>query len=52
MHNSNLVYVSFDSGASWKTIKALDSVLLECNIASLDIKASVDATPYEILTTE
>lgn len=52
MHATNVVYVSFDGGTNWKTINALDILELECAISSLDIKANVDGTSYEILTTE
>ena len=52
MHTTNIVYVSFDGGTNWKTINTLDVLELECAISSLDIKANVDGTSYEILTTE
>ena len=49
---AKIVYISFDGGSNWKSIKPLDNVSLQCAISSLDIKASVDGANYEILTTE
>lgn len=49
---SKIIYISFDSGTNWRTIRAGETFDLDCEIGSIDIKASVDAVPYEIVTTE
>lgn len=52
LHASNDLFVSFDSGANTHTIPAGESLSLDTAIIELDISASVDITPYQILTTE
>jgi hypothetical protein len=53
MHASNKIYISFDSGTTWRTIQAGYILDIDCDaVSDIDIKADVDATPYEILTTE
>lgn len=41
--------VSFDGGSNFKTIAILSTLDVEVSVTSIDIKASADTTPYEIL---
>lgn len=48
----NNLFVSFDGGINTFTIKPGKLLTLDTGILSLDISASVNGTPYQILTTE
>ena len=51
-HVANTVSVSFDGGTNYFTIKAGQILEIDAEIASIEIKASINGTPYEILTLE
>ena len=51
-HATNDLFVSFDAGSNTHTIPAGESLSLDTAIDSLEISASADTTPYQILTTE
>jgi len=46
------LYISFDSGANWKTIEAGYTWDMDATAGSLQIKAVTDGINYEILTLE
>ncbi len=52
LHASNDLFVSFDGDVNTHTIAAGEDLSLDTVIPSLRISASVDTTPYQILTTE
>ena len=43
------IAVSFDGGSNFKTIAILSTLDVKVGVTSIDIKASADTTPYEIL---
>ena len=51
-HAGNVLYVSFDGGTTFFSIAAGQVLEIDAEVTSLDVKASVDGTPYEILTLE
>jgi len=53
MDSSDKIYISFDSGVTWRTIQTGYILDIDCDaVASIDIKADADTTPYEIITLE
>ena len=46
------IFVSFDGGTNTHTIEAGSDLSIDTAVNNLDISASVDSTPYQILTTE
>jgi hypothetical protein len=53
MSNISKIYISFDSGVTYRTIQTGYILDIDCDaVASIDIKADADTTPYEILTLE
>jgi len=52
LHASNDLLVSFDGGTNTFVIPAGESLGLDGKATGIDISASADTTPYQILTTE
>ena len=53
MDNTNKIYISFDSGVTYRTIQTGYILDIDCDaVSSIDIKADADLTSYEILTLE
>jgi len=46
------LYISFDSGANWKTIQEGYTWDMDATVGSIDIRAATDGIDYEILTLE
>ena len=46
---TDTIFVSFDAGVNTKTIDSGETLDVDATITSLDISASVDGTPYEII---
>lgn len=52
LHASNDLFVSFDGDVNTHIIPSGEALAVDTAVASLRISASVDGTPYQILTTE
>jgi len=52
LHLSNDLMISFDGGIKFFVIPSGESLGLDGEATSIDVKASADTTPYQILTTE
>lgn len=52
LHASNDLFVSFDGDANTFIIPSGETLTLDTAVADLRISASVNGTPYQILTTE
>ncbi len=52
LHAANDIFVSFDGDVNTHTIPSGEDLALDTEVGNLRISASVDTTPYQILTTE
>ena len=53
MDGINNIYISFDGGTKWRTIQPGYILDIDCDsVASIDIKAAGNNTPYEMLILE
>ena len=53
MDGTNNIYISFDSGTTWRTVQPGYILDIDCDsVSSVDLKADVDNTDYEIITLE
>ncbi len=52
LSNNQDIFVSFDSGTNTHIIPSGENLSIDTAVNSLDISATADTTPYQILTTE